>query len=63
MAKPVKDELNRLQTLLQGELTPKQRLALTVAYQTIRWQDSLGREHLDTLPPPSELIMKPQEIA
>lgn len=59
--KPVKEELGRLEHLLKGDATlaPKQRLALTVAYQTIRWMDSLGREHMETLPNPSESIMKP----
>jgi len=59
MAKRVKQEIEKIEKLLKrDDLIPKQKLALSIALYTITWQDSLGRERMDTLPSPSEKIMQ-----
>lgn len=54
----VRNELSKIEAFLAEDITPKQRLALLVARNVLKWQDSLGNERLPVLPSPSEQIMK-----
>lgn len=55
MAQPIRRELERIQKLLDGELTPKQRLALIIEHQTLTWIHTIRKGNVPT--PPSVQIM------
>lgn len=58
MAKPVKEETDRIEKLLKrDDLTNKQRLCLSMVLYTIRWTQKLGKDDV-RLENPSEKIMK-----
>ena len=57
MAKPVRQEVERIKELLKkDDLLPKQRLCLSIALYTLQWNDSLSKA--EKLPLPSEKIMQ-----
>ncbi len=57
MAKPIKQEVERIQTLLKGELVNKERLALMIELKTLEWVCSIKKGAVPT--PPSRQIMGP----
>jgi hypothetical protein len=56
MGQPVKREIERISKLLEGELTPKQRLALIVAQNTMKWFGTITKGNVPMTP--SQQIMK-----
>jgi len=56
MAKPIKQEVERIQTLLKGELTNKQKFALMIELKTLEWIHTIRKGNVPE--PPSVAIMK-----
>ena len=53
--RPVKTEIERIDKLLSGELTNKQRFALVITREALKWQSTIKKK--DVPEPPSKKIM------